>query len=223
MSDTTRRRRIGWTVTAALTAGLIGACAGYNPRPYTTQRDKTVKGAGIGAAAGAVGALAKGKREGDEILAGAAIGALLGGGIGAYMDHLEERLARSPGTRVERLGRDTLMIRFESDVLFAVDSASVAPAARGQLGQVAQVLNDFRKTSAVVHGHTDSTGTEVYNQRLSERRAVAVRNVLISRGVEAGRITAVGSGESAPVADNTTSWGRQQNRRVEVVLRARAV
>lgn len=209
-------------IALGLAAALTGACAGYTPRPYTTERDKTYKGAGIGAAVGAIATYAKGKHEADEVLAGAAIGAVLGGGVGAYMDHQEEQLARIPGTTVERLDGRTLMVRFDSDLLFSVDSAALSYDARDQIDSVAGVLQEFRKTAVVVHGHTDATGSEAHNQALSERRAKSVQTVLIRQGIDPNRVSAIGSGEALPVASNDTDWGRSQNRRVEILLRANA-
>jgi outer membrane protein OmpA-like peptidoglycan-associated protein len=189
---------------------------------YTTRRDKTKTGAGIGAAAGAAGAVIKGEREADEILAGAAIGAAAGAGVGAYMDRQEERLARIPGTSVERIGAGVLLVKFDSDVLFDVDSALVKSAQRATVDDVGDVLIDYPKTAVVVQGHTDSTGSEEHNQDLSERRAEAIANRLIGDGVDQDRIAAIGYGEGYPVADNDSSRGRQQNRRVEILLKARA-
>ena len=189
---------------------------------YTTRRDKTKKGAGIGAAAGAAGAVIKGEREADEILAGAAVGAAAGAGVGAYMDRQEERLARIPGTSVERIGDGLLLVKFDSDVLFDVDSALVKPAERATVDDVGEVLIDYPKTAVVVQGHTDSTGSEEHNQELSERRADAIANRLIGDGVDQDRIAAIGYGEGYPVADNDSTRGRQQNRRVEILLKARA-
>ncbi len=222
---TTRTVR-GLTASVALftVAALVGCATAPSDYsgPYETRRDKTAKGAGIGAAAGAAAAYAKGKREGDELLAGAAIGALVGGGVGAYLDAQEERLARIPGTSVERVSRDTLKVRFDSDVLFQVDSSQLSGSARSNIGQVAGVMVDFPKTSAVVHGHTDSTGSESHNQALSERRAKAVNNTLVDYGVSPARLTALGSGEARPIASNNTASGRSLNRRVEIYLRAKA-
>jgi len=198
---------------------LLFSCATTDS---VTKHDKTAKGAGIGAAAGAVGALVTGKREADEILAGAAIGAAIGGGVGAYMDHQEAKLAKIPGTHVERLDESTLLVHFDSDVLFAVDSATLSGDARGALGQAASVMNEYDKTAVVVQGHTDSTGSEQHNQGLSERRAGSVVTELVSRGVNNDRIASMGFGESQPVADNATSEGRRRNRRVDVMLRAKA-
>jgi outer membrane protein OmpA-like peptidoglycan-associated protein len=212
------------TLLAVLAATLLSSCAAIQRRDpyYETQRDKTAAGAGIGAAAGAAGAILKGEREADEILAGAAIGAVVGGGIGAYMDHQEEKLTRIPGTTVERVSQDVILVHFESDVLFGVDSAALSSNAQGTVAQVGQVLLEYPKTAVVVQGHTDSTGSEQHNQSLSERRAQAVKNYLIGRGIDDGRMTAVGYGETLPVASNDTDWGRQQNRRVDVPLKAKA-
>lgn len=205
--------------TLALIAVLTTACASVRG-PYTTRRDKTGKGAGIGAAAGVAAAILDGKTEADEILARAAIGAAAGAGVGAYLDAQEEKLARIPGTSVERIDGRTLLVHFESDVLFAIDSASLNPNAQGSLNEVATVLNDFHKTAVIVQGHTDATGSETHNQTLSERRAGAVQNHLIARGVAPVRITAIGYGESSPIASNASDYGRQQNRRVDIMLRA---
>lgn len=204
---------------ALLVLSFLFSCATTDS---VTKHDKTAKGAGIGAAAGAVGAIVTGKREADEILAGAAIGAAIGGGVGAYMDHQEAKLAKIPGTHVERLDESTLLVHFDSDVLFAVDSASLSGDARGALGQAATVMKEYDKTAVIVQGHTDSTGSEEHNQGLSERRADSVERELVSQGVDGDRIASMGFGESQPVADNSTSAGRQRNRRVDVMLRAKA-
>ncbi len=217
----TRYRHSIRTLAGALGLLLLGACASVRG-PYTTSRDNTRKGAGIGAAVGAVAAVIDGQREADEILAGAAIGAVVGGGVGVYLDAQEEKLARIPGTSVERVGRDTLLVHFDSDVLFAVDSATLDGYSRGSLDEVAGVLLEFKKTAVVVQGHTDSTGSEEYNERLSRRRADAVRGHLVGRGVAPGRLSAIGYGESQPVASNATPGGRALNRRVDILLRAKA-
>jgi outer membrane protein OmpA-like peptidoglycan-associated protein len=186
----------------------------------TTRRDKTKKGAAIGAAAGAVVGLL-GEGELDEVLAGAAIGAGVGAGVGAYIDHQEERIAHIEGTTVERVGEDTLLIHFDSDVLFDVDSAILSPDARVMLDRVADVLVDYPKTAVLAQGHTDSTGSESHNQELSERRARSVVNYLIGRGVDPTRLHAIGYGEAEPVADNASAEGRRRNRRVDLLLRAK--
>jgi outer membrane protein OmpA-like peptidoglycan-associated protein len=205
---------------------LVGCASSGAPRrerePYVTKRDRTWKGGAIGAAAGAAGAVLAGKREADEILAGAAIGAVIGGGVGAYMDAQQEKLARIPGTEVERVDEDTLLVHFENDVLFDVDSSRVDSDGRQTLEDLAGVLEDYDKTAVVVQGHTDSTGSEEHNLELSERRAEAVRRYLASVGVDPARLATMGFGEDSPVASNDSESGRQQNRRVDILLRAKA-
>ena len=211
---------------SALLAGVLGlsllaGCATGQRQPYTTKRDKTVKGAGVGAAAGAVGAVIAGKREADEILVGAAIGAGVGAGVGAYMDAQEEKIARIPGTTVERVDEETLLVHFDDDVLFSVDSSIVDATGRAALDDMAGVLNEYPKTAVVVQGHTDSTGSEEHNQSLSERRATSVEGYLVGRGVAGDRLASVGYGEGFPVASNDSESGRQLNRRVDILLQAK--
>lgn len=219
-----RRRSRTFRVAAALClAGMIAGCAAkQQPADRTTSRDKTKKGAAIGAASGAVLGAILGEGDLDKILAGAAIGAGVGAGVGAYMDKQEEKLARIPGTTVERVGEDMLLVHFDSDVLFEVDSAVLDPASQRSLEQAAGVFLEYPKTAIISQGHTDSTGSEEHNLALSERRAKAVMNYLIGRGVDASRITAVGYGEGHPVTDNASEAGRQQNRRVDLLLKAKA-
>jgi len=213
-------RRHHLFITIFLMASLLaGAAAGA--QSYT-KRDRTWKGAVMGAAAGAAGAYLKGKREADEILAGAAIGGVVGGAVGAYMDCQQERLAHIPGTAIERIGDDTVLVRFNSDVLFDSGSAILDADGRSTLEQVADVINDYRKTAVVVQGHTDAIGGEESNQSLSERRARAVEDYLANRGVDSERMTAIGFGERAPVASNSSAYGRQKNRRVDVLLKAKS-
>lgn len=207
-----------------IVVGLASGCAARQPpqTTKTTTRDKTGKGAGIGAAAGALLGALIGEGEADEILAGAAVGAGIGAGVGAYMDRQEAKLGEIPGTSVERVSPETLLVHFESDVLFAVDSAVLTGQSRTTLDEAAGVFLEFPKTAIVVQGHTDATGGEAHNQDLSERRAGAVRNYLVGRGVDAGRMTAIGYGEGQPVADNDTAEGRSMNRRVDLLLKAKA-
>lgn len=207
----------------AVASLLLTACASTGTStPRTTQRDKTAKGAGIGAAAGAVLGAIIGEGEADEILAAAALGAGIGAGVGAYMDRQEEKLATIPGTTVERVGENVLLVHFRSDVLFDVDSALLSSSSRATLDEVSNVIIEYPKTAIVIQGHTDSSGTEEYNQGLSERRAKSVKNYLIQRGIDLSRMASVGYGESQPIAVNDTSYGRGLNRRVDMLLKAKA-
>ena len=216
-----RTHKLHTAASLALITALLAGCASAR-QPYSTPRDKTARGSVIGAAVGAAGAVATGKREADEILAGAAIGAVAGGAVGAYMDAQEEKLARIPNTRVERVDEETLLVHFDSDILFDFDSAALRSDARRSVDELAQVLQEYDKTAVVVQGHTDARGTDGYNQDLSERRATSVQRYLEGSGVDGDRVSAQGLGEQYPVASNDSEPGRQQNRRVEVLLRARA-
>lgn len=214
------KRHVGFVSCLVLLA-LLAGCS-QSATTSATRRDKTAKGAGIGALSGAAISVAMGNREADEILAGAAIGAGIGAGVGGYMDAQEAKLAKIPGTHVERVSDDTLLVHFDSDVLFSIDSATITSTSRGVLEEVAGVLMEYPKTAAVIQGHTDSTGSEAHNQDLSERRAGSVKGFLVGRGVNQERMAAVGHGEGAPLASNDTAEGRRQNRRVDILLKAKA-
>lgn len=217
--------RIKKGLISALVAGLalLAGCAPVVQEggQRQTERDRTKKGAAIGAASGAVLGAVLGEGELDEVLAGAAIGAGVGAGVGAYMDRQQEKLAQIPGTTVERLDDNLLLVRFDAGILFGVDSSMVDPAARAHLGEAANVFTEYEKTGIIVQGHTDSTGSETHNQALSERRAEAVRNYLVGQGIDASRIVSVGYGEGEPVASNATDSGRRLNRRVDLLLKAK--
>ena len=221
-----QRRGAAWIASLLMLVLFVGCASSGAPRrerePYVTKRDRTWKGAGIGAAAGAAGAVLAGKREADEILAGAAIGAVVGGSVGAYMDRQQEKIARIPGTEVERVDEDTLLVHFENDVLFDVDSTRIDSDGRQTLEDLTGVLEEYSKTAVIVQGHTDSTGSEEHNDDLSERRAESVRRYLVSLGVDPDRLATMGFGETAPVASNDSESGRRQNRRVDILLRAKA-
>jgi outer membrane protein OmpA-like peptidoglycan-associated protein len=215
------RKHAAWVSGITLLALLAGCSQSATMR--STKRDKTLKGAGIGALSGAALSVLMGNRKADQILTGTAIGAGIGAGVGAYMDAQEEKLARIPGTSVERVSKDTLLVHFDSDILFAIDSATLTSTSRGSLGEVASVITQYPKTAVVIQGHTDSTGSEAHNQDLSERRAGAVQGFFANSGVNQDRLDATGYGEGTPVASNTTIDGRRQNRRVNIFLKAKAV
>lgn len=219
-----RARGFAYGVTVIVLLALLSGCAYFQQErgERTTSRDKTKKGAAIGAASGAVLGAVLGEGELDEILAGAAIGAGIGAGVGAYMDKQEEKLARIPGTTVERVGENMLLVHFESDVLFDIDSAVLSNASRSAIDEAAAVFIEYPKTAIIAQGHTDSTGSDAHNQQLSERRADSVRSYLVAQGVDSSRITSEGYGEAYPVATNDTAEGRTLNRRVDLLLKAKA-
>lgn len=186
---------------------------------------KTISKAAIGGIGGAVGGyllgdLVGGKRDRTEKIVGAGIGAVAGAGIGYYMDEQEKKLKQqTAGTGIDVIREgDNLILDMPSEVTFAVDSSNIDPGFRSTLDQVATTLVQYEKTYVDVLGHTDSTGTDAYNQALSERRATSVAGYLESRGLQSARVATRGYGESQPKASNTTEEGRAANRRVEIRL-----
>jgi len=151
---------------------------------------------------------------------GAGIGGLAGAGVGAYMDKQERDLrARTAGTDVQVIRQgDDLVLNIPSGITFAYDSANVQPQFQRTLDQVADTLSQYNQTYVDVYGHTDSTGSDQYNQALSERRARSVADYLSGHGVQAARIGTRGYGKTQPIASNDTDAGRAANRRVEVKI-----
>ncbi|MEA3410499.1 MAG: OmpA family protein [Pseudomonadota bacterium] len=209
-------RRGAFAITVLL-ASLAG-CQTTNPYTGEKEINNTSKGAGIGAAGGAIiGAIAGG---GKGAAIGAGAGALAGGGVGYYMDKQADKLRRQlrgTGVSVTRSG-DNIILNMPGNITFATDSADVSADFYPVLDSVGVVLNEYDKTDIQVLGFTDSTGSESHNQQLSERRAGSVAGYLKTREVSPQRLAARGMGESRPVATNDTPQGRAQNRRVEIHL-----
>jgi outer membrane protein OmpA-like peptidoglycan-associated protein len=191
-----------------------------------TREEKTssaTKGALIGAAAGAVAGLISGDdavERRQHALIGAGIGALAGGAIGSYQDKQEAELRaelEGTGVSVVRNG-DNITLNMPGSVTFATDSSDLSPAFFSVLNSVGKVLAEYEQTVVEVAGHTDSTGSDSYNQSLSERRATAVSSYLRGQGVIDQRLITLGMGEARPVADNSSAAGRQANRRVEITM-----
>ena len=197
------------TMAALLSLGLQG-CA-----------SRTAKGAAIGAAGGAAAGALIGKAAGSTAkgaIIGAAAGGATGAIIGRQMDQQAEELAKSlPNATVERVG-EGILVTFESGILFAVDSDALRPAAQENLRNLADSLQKYSRTNVLLVGHTDATGSESYNQGLSQRRASAAASFLASQGLSRPRVETAGRGELEPVAENDSERGRQQNRRVEVAI-----
>ena len=181
------------------------------------------QGAAIGAAAGAVAGAIIGNQSGNPrtgALLGAAVGAGIGGVVGHRRDKMAADMARIQQVEVQRQqAENELKLIVNDKILFNVNSSVLRTSALPTLNQIAGVLNRYPDARVVVTGYTDSTGTEAYNVALSKRRSESVRNYLISRGVDAARITAVGLGESDPIDTNQTAEGRQRNRRVEFFVK----
>jgi len=195
-------------------AFILTGCSSWN---------KTQKGAVVGTAAGgAVGAVI-GRASGNTAL-GAIIGAAVGGGAGAIighqMDKQAEEIAKTvPDAKVERVG-EGIVVEFSSNVLFAFDKSNLSDDAKVSLDKLVKVLNSYPDTNIEVQGHTDSKGSDSYNQTLSEQRASAVSGYLKAKDITASRVTIKGFGETIPKYDNATAEGRTENRRVEFLIAA---
>ena len=208
--------------TAALTVAL-GGCQTLDPYTQQPKTSNVTRGAAIGAIAGAVVGLASGDdavERRQRALIGAGVGALAGGAVGYYMDRQEAELRaelQGTGVSVYRDG-DNITLNMPGNVTFATNSADLSPAFFEVLTSVSKVLSKYDQTVVEVAGHTDSTGSDAYNQALSERRSASVAQYLETQEVDPQRMITVGMGESMPVADNNTANGRQANRRVEITM-----
>ena len=208
-------------------AALLGATACTTTDPYSSapRRNNTATGALAGALGGAVLGYLTNTSNGEQgrrnALIGAGVGALGGAAVGQYMDRqqraMEAELSGS-GVGVARQG-DTLVLRMPADVTFATNQSNVEPRFDATLADVAGVLRQYDQSIVDVVGHTDSSGGDVINQPLSERRAVSVADALIRNGVQRERLYVAGVSSRNPVASNDTPAGRAQNRRVEIVIR----
>jgi outer membrane protein OmpA-like peptidoglycan-associated protein len=207
------KRLFSAIVVLAFAASLF-SCAGASH-----QESKTKTGVLAGAAAGAVLGQAIGRNTEGTLIgaaAGAALGGLAGNRIGAYMDRQEQDLrnavAASEAASIQR-SEDVLTATFKSDYMFDLNSAALKPGAYSEIDRVANVLVQYPQTTIIIQGHTDTTGDEAYNQKLSERRAEAVKNALVQRSVDPVRMQTVGYGESQPISSDHAA-----NRRVVVVI-----
>jgi outer membrane protein OmpA-like peptidoglycan-associated protein len=206
----------------ALSTLTLGGCMTYDPYTGEKETSKATMGSVIGAIGGAaVGAATSSKSDrGKGALIGAASGAAIGGGIGYYMDRQEAQLRQKlqgSGVQVVRKG-DKIELVMPGNITFNLNESSIQPSFKDTLESVALVLKEFDKTIIRIEGHTDSTGSQDYNQLLSEQRAGSVRDFLLSQNISPARTNAVGYGERYPIASNETPAGREQNRRVELTL-----
>jgi outer membrane protein OmpA-like peptidoglycan-associated protein len=212
-------RRSPLLTTLALSGAMVATACTTDP--YTGQQ--TINRTAVGILGGAVGGyllgdLVGGSHDRNAKMIGAGIGAIAGGAVGNYMDQQEAELRRqTAGTGVDviRTG-DELVLRMPAGITFPVDSYALQPGVQGTLNEVARTLASYNQTYIDVLGHTDSTGSDAYNQTLSERRAQSVADYLASGGVARARMGIRGYGESQPIASNDTEEGRAQNRRVEI-------
>ena len=217
-------KRSGKIILAITVAAVFASgCKTLDPYTREEQTSQATKGALIGASIGAVAGLISGDdavERRQHALIGAGIGALAGGAVGAYQDRQEAELRaelEGTGVSVHRDG-DYITLNMPGNVTFATDSSDLSPGFFDVLNWVGKVLGEFDQTVVEVAGHTDSTGSDAYNQGLSERRAASVVTYLHGQGVMSQRLITVGMGESRPIADNSSTAGRQSNRRVEITM-----
>lgn len=210
----------------ALAVAMVSGCTTYDAYTGEEKTSKTAIGASIGAGAGAVTAYLANRGEknvkarNQRILAAAAVGGAIGGGIGYYMDAQEAKLRkqlRDTGVSVQRDGNNINLI-MPGNITFGSGRAAIAADFYEVLNSVVVVLKEYDKTLVVVAGHTDSDGAADYNQKLSEERANSVAAYLQNQGVNKIRLDPVGFGETQPIASNTTAEGKAMNRRVEITL-----
>ena len=204
----------------AAVAVLAAACTTYDPYTGQQVRNNTGTGAIAGAILGAGAGTLAGGNDTRNAAIGGAVGALAGAAVGQYMDRQQAQLRQElagTGIEVDRRG-DNIVLNMPGDITFAFDRADIQPQFNPVLDDIGRTLAEFNQTTVQVVGHADSVGSDQYNQQLSERRARAVADALVQRGVSPQRIYVVGRGESQPIASNDTEEGRARNRRVEVVL-----
>ena len=209
----TRSKSLG----TALALALFGAFSLSGCASLTGTQEGAIIGAGTGAVVGGVIGNQTGSTARGAII-GAVVGGAAGAIIGRQMDQQAEALEDElPGATVERVG-EGIQVTFASGILFDFDSFALRSAARENLSNLAASLNRYPDSEVLIVGHTDSSGADDYNQRLSENRAGSAKDFLVTQGVDATRVRAMGLGESEPVDSNDTDAGRQANRRVEVAI-----
>lgn len=215
-----RQPRLGLLALITVIALALAGCQTYDPYTGEQKTAKSTVGTGVGAIGGALAGAILGGGKRKNVLIGAGLGALSGAAAGNYMDHQEAQLRsklQGTGVSVSRVG-DSVVLHMPSNITFATDSSNIASDFYPVLDSVALVINEYKKTYVDVIGHTDSTGSDDYNQQLSEARANSVAHYLKSRQVLPQRILTKGMGETAPIASNSTAEGRAENRRVEIRL-----
>ena len=205
-------------------AGLVlSGCQTTGNNIGGVEYDKAALGALIGAAAG-YGVSKGNANTASQNNRAAAIGAILGGAGGLYLDNQEKKLRQQmAGTGVE-VGRNpdgSVQLIMPGSITFDTNKSNIKPNFYGTLNKVAQTLAEDNQSAILVTGYTDNTGNDSINIPLSQARAQSVKSYLASQGVSASRIDAQGYGSSNPIADNSTASGREQNRRVEISIYAK--
>jgi outer membrane protein OmpA-like peptidoglycan-associated protein len=210
-------------IAASIAALGLAGCTTLDPNTGERVPNRAATGAIIGAITGAAAGTAAGGDDRRNAVIGAGVGALAGGAVGGYMDRQEARMRQEmagTGVEVVRESESQIKLVMPSDITFDTNRSYVKSGFQPVLADVARALVAQPSTTIDVIGHADSTGSDSYNQALSERRAQAVTSYLAGNGVQPVRMAAYGMGESQPVATNATEDGRTRNRRVEIKVRA---
>lgn len=211
-------------LSATLLAGCKSTKNAQTDENSKTGMNKTEKGAVIGAASGAVAGGIIGNNSKNTVI-GAILGAAVGGSAGAVIgNEMDKRADRIQGelgetATVERVG-EGIKLTFDSQLLFDFGKSDLKESNKRDLQKFAETLKQYTDTDLLIVGHTDSRGSESFNQTLSTQRAAAVSDYLAYSGVNRNRLMIQGEGEQQPVASNNTDQGRKQNRRVEIALYA---
>jgi len=201
------------SVSLLLIGGILAGCSGMT---------KTQKGVGIGAGAGGAIGAGIGKAAGNTALGaiiGATVGGVAGGIIGRQMDKQAEELEKIPGAEVKRVG-EGINVTFESGVLFAVDQSTLTADAQTKIKDLTNVLAKYPETYILIEGHTDASGTNAHNMKLSQRRADAVQSFLQNQSISSARTKTAWYGENQPKFANDTKENMTKNRRVEFAIYA---
>lgn len=211
----TNRKLAGYGLMIATSALLFSGCG------VVQSMNNTQKGAAVGTVAGGTLGAIIGNKAGNTAvgaIAGAAIGGVAGGLIGNKMDKQAQEIEETvEGAEVIRTD-EAILVKFDSGILFDFDKTDLKAAARENIQSLVESLNENPDTDILVIGHTDSRGTDQYNQGLSERRAQAVKSYAVSQGLAGNRMKTQGRSFHEPIADNDTEVGRAENRRVEIVI-----
>lgn len=199
-----------------LVSSLLGICIMATGCSSMEENKNTAKGTGIGAAAGAILGGVIGHQTGKRN-EGALIGAVVGAGIGGYagkrMDKQAKELEKIAETKRTEQG---LVSKLKSDILFDTGKSDLKPEAKKNLKDMAEIMKKYPENVLTIKGYTDSTGSQKINEDLSQKRAEAVKSELVTSGLAVDVVGTQGMGPANPVADNKTSDGRKQNRRVEI-------
>ncbi|MFP9100580.1 OmpA family protein [Flavobacterium sp. RHBU_24] len=212
----------------ALTVAFVGSISiSFTSCEAAKNTNNTQRGVAIGAASGAVigGVLGNNLGKGGNTALGAIIGGVVGGAAGGVIGNRMDKQAQKietalPGAEVERVGEGIKLTLGENSVNFDLNKSTLTPTAKANLDKLVPVFNEYPDTNINIYGYTDSSGSDEYNQKLSEQRAASVMSYLSGKGLKSSRFVTAGKGEADPIADNTTKEGMAKNRRVEFAITA---